>query len=474
MRRITRLAGSKRTIVAVIVGIVLLSAGCTSVGGAPDFSGAFGQVGGGGGGGSDLPQRPRPSPQSGGDVLGTSDLHALYQAIVDVYVDPVEPPKLISGALRGAHQASLEAGLLPIESAVFDTANVRSVTNPDVAWNQWAEIYDGFMRKLVPRVNISGIGQGAAQGMLDSLGDPNSTYFKRQAFEAQQLSDYVGVGVVLAPTGERGAPVVREVTAGSPAETAGLKVGDVILSVAGRSTETSTLGESVDAVRGAEGTQVAMSVRSPQGTTRELEVRRGVVRANAVNADIRSGVTYIRVRALQDGTAAAVRTVLLLNTNPTRGWVIDLRGNDRGSLQEAVNVASLFVGDQIVAIQEDKARRRAPIRGVGRPISPLLPVVVIVDEGTGGSAEVLAAALKDLGIAYVVGTKTAGKAARTQQIPLPDGSVAQITSHHLLGPSGGQLHRQGLTPDEAVEATVQDWVSGRDVQLERAMARVGA
>lgn len=407
-------------------------------------------------------------------MLGTADLHALYQAIVDVYVDPVDPPKLISGALRGAHQASLDAGLLPIESAVFDTANVRPATNPDVAWSQWAEIYDDFMRKLVPRVNVGGVGQGAAQGMLDSLADPNSMYFKRQAFEAQQLADYVGVGIVLAPTGERGSPVVREVTAGSPGETAGLKVGDVIMSVAGRSTDSMTLAESVEAVRGAEGTQVVVNVRSPQGTTREVDVRRGVVRANAVNAEVRSGVTYIRVRALQDGTAAAVRTALLQDTTPTRGWVLDLRGNDRGTLQEAVNVASLFVGDQIIAIQEDRSRRRAPIRGAGRPVSPLLPVVLVVDEGTGGSAEVVAAALRDLGIARVVGTKTAGKAARTQQLPLPDGSVAQITSHRLLSPSGGPMHRVGLNPDEPVDATVEDWVSGRDVQLEHAMARVGA
>lgn len=470
-----RLIRLPRTCSSATFGLIgclsLLVNSCTAVGGAPDFSGAFSA---GSGRGSDLPQRPRPSPQSGGDVLGTSDLHALYQAVIDVYVDPVDPPKLITGALRGAHQAALEAGLLPLESAVFDTANVRAATNPEVAWNQWAEIYDDFQRKLMPRVNISGVGQGAAQGMLDALADPNTTYSKRQAFETQGLADYVGVGVVLAPTGERGSPVVREITPGSPADNADLKVGDVILAVGGRPTDAMTLAESVDAIRGAEGTQVTLSVRSPQGTARETDVRRGVVRANAVNADVRSGVTYIRVRALQDGTAASVRTALLQNTTPTRGWVLDVRGNDRGSLQEAVNVASLFVGDQTVAIQEDKSRRRAPIRGIGRPLSPQLPTVLVVDEGTGGAAEVLAAALKDLGVARVVGTKTAGKAARTTRFPLPDGSVAQITSHRLLGPSGGQLFKVGLTPDDAVEATVQDWVAGRDVQLEHALARVGA
>ena len=75
-----------RRVAALAVGMLLLGTGCTSVGGAPDLSGAFSQ-GGQSSGGSDLPRRPRPAPQSGGDVLGTSDLHALYQAVIDVYVD---------------------------------------------------------------------------------------------------------------------------------------------------------------------------------------------------------------------------------------------------------------------------------------------------------------------------------------------------------------------------------------------------
>ena len=202
-------------------------------------------------------------------------------------------------------------------------------------------------------------------------------------------------------------------------------------------------------------------------------MRRGVVRAVAVNSDARGGVDYIRVRAIQDGTSAAVRSVLTQSPPGTRGWVLDLRGDDRGSLQEAINVASFFIGNDVAAVQEDRAGRRAAIRGAGQPLNTLLPTVILVDEGTGGAAEVLAAALRDHAAARVVGTRTAGKAARTTQVPLSDGSVAQITSHRLLSPSGDPLHRIGLTPDETVPASAADWVAGRDVQLERALARLG-
>lgn len=458
---------SRRRLLPVLAGIALSTSACVGVGGAPDLGGAFGPPPS-----SLAQQRPRPAPQSGGDVLGTADLQQLYQALIEIYVDPVDPQRLVAGALRGAREASTQAGLLPVESGVFDTATVRPGASAELAWAQLADAYDDFLQKLVRRVDVTGVGQGAAEGMVAAVADPSTRYYRRNALEAQQLADYVGVGVVLAPTAERGSPVVREVTPGSPGDTAGVKLGDVIVAVGGRSTDNMTLAEAVEAIRGAEGTLVSLTVRS-QGVERETEVRRGVVRANVVSSEVRSGVTFIRVRAMQDGATQAIRNALIQTTTPTRGWVLDLRGSDRGSLQEAVNVASLFVGDQIVALQEDKAGRRNPIRGTGRPVSQL-PGAVVVDEGTGGPAEVLAGALRDLGVARVIGTRTAGKAARTTPVPLPDGSVAQIASHRLLAPGGSPLHRVGLAPDEVVEATAQDWVAGRDVQLEQAVARLGA
>ncbi|MBI4212789.1 MAG: PDZ domain-containing protein [Chloroflexi bacterium] len=453
----------------LVTSLVAIS-GCTAVGGAPDPSGFF--LGGGQSGRP--PDRPRAAPQSGGDHLGTSDLRSLYEAIVDVYVDPVDPRLLIAGALRGARQASTEAGLLPMETAVLDTAVVRSTPDPDVAWAEWVQAYGAFQRKLLNRVNVSGVGQGAARGMLDALGDPNTSFLSRQEFDSQQVSDYVGVGVVLAPTGQRGSPVVREVTQGSPAEAAGLRVGDVILAIGTKSTEAMALSEAVDAIRGAAGTQLNLTVRSPNSSvSRQVEVRRGVVRATGVGAEVRNGVTYIRVRTLQEGAAGGIRAAVSQSSAATRGWILDLRGNDRGGLVEAVNVASLFLGEQTIALQEDRARRRAAIRGAGRPLSPQAPMVVLVDEGTGGASEVLAAALRDHGIAKVVGTWTAGKAAQITQFPLADGSVAQITSYRLLSPSGEQLHRVGVSPTDVVPAAIEDWVAGRDVQLERAMALLG-
>ncbi|MSQ24069.1 MAG: PDZ domain-containing protein [Chloroflexi bacterium] len=457
-------------LVGILAALLALTTGCTSVGGAPDF----GVGGSSGSGGSGLPSRPRAAPQSGGDLLASADLHTLYQALIDSYVDPVDPGLLINGAVRGTHQASVQAGLLPMESGIFDTATLRLSSDADGAWNQWSQIYNTFLRKLLNRIDVRGIGQGAAKGMLDALHDPNTTFMTRGDLQALQISDYVGVGVVLAPTGARGSPVVREVTPGSPADSSGLGVGDLILAVGGKTTDSLTLSETVDAIRGTAGTEVALTIRSPRSVAREVSVRRGVVRSASVNTDLRSGVGYVRVRALQEGTSAAVRTALVQAPSGTRGWVLDLRGNDKGSLQEAVNVASLFVGDGVVAFQEDRTNRRAAIRGAGRPLNGLAPTVVLVDEGTGGAAEVLTAALRDNGVATVVGSQTAGRAARTMQVPLSDGSVAQITSQRLVSPSGQPLNRIGLKPEDLIIATADDWISGHDVQLDRALAKVGA
>jgi carboxyl-terminal processing protease len=139
-------------------------------------------------------------------------------------------------------------------------------------------------------------------------------------------------------------------------------------------------------------------------------------------------------------------------------------------LQEAINLASLFVGQRTIAFQEDRSRRRAPIPGTSRSLSGLLPTVVLVDGATGWGAEIFAAALHDYSLATILGVRTSGKAGLATTLELPDGSIAQITSQRVVSPSGAALHRTGLLPDELVESQPAQWAQGQDPELEAALA----
>lgn len=453
-----------------LVGL-LIAAGCSMAGGTSDLSGLLGSGSGGSTGAPPSSRAPRTQARTGADLLSSAELARLYSTILDTYVDSVQPSVLVTGALQGAHQAAIEAGMMPVESAILDTAPLQFSGDPDRDWIQLARLYDSFLKKMGPRADVAPIGRASAQGMLDSLADPTVAYLPRTSAQAQRSSQYAGIGVVLAGSLIDGHPVVREVVVGGPAERAGVRIGDVILAADNRPTDSMTLGGAVAAIRGPDGSTVPLTLRSSgESGSHQVSVRRALVQLNPLISDMRDGVGYLRLRSFEDGISDSVRRALLDSRSAgARGWIIDLRGTDGGSFQEAVNAASLFLGGQTITLQEDRFHRRVPVVGNIQPLGDLLPSAVIVDETTGGPAEIFAAALQDHQSAVLVGQRTAGKAAITSSVALSDGSVAQIPTQRLLSPSGAQIHRVGLSPDQVVLEHVEDWVAGRDLQFERAI-----
>jgi carboxyl-terminal processing protease len=310
--------------------------------------------------------------------------------------------------------------------------------------------------------------------MLEALDDPHTSYLDRSAVEGQQSRGYVGIGVTLSAGNQRGTPVVRELIPGGSAERAGLRAGDRILAVDGRSTGAATLDETARAIRGVDGTEVVLSIESVgESQPREMRLTRAAVNLPPVQTDEYDGVGHVRIRAFQAGVADSVRAALeSFAQRGTSGWIIDLRGNRGGDIEEVLNVASLFVGDRTVGVQVDRSRRQAPMHGDRLPLAPQPPSVVLVDGDTGSGAEVLAAALKEYGLATIMGTKTAGKVGLATVRQLRDGSAVQLTYRRILSPSGAPLDGAGVEPNVVVPAGIEDWVQGRDPQLESAIARL--
>jgi len=299
---------------------------------------------------------------------------------------------------------------------------------------------------------------GAIRGILEALGDDGHTLYLTEAeLEVEQdalKGRVVGIGVVVDQ--RSGAPQIISVIDGSPADLAGLQAGDVIASVDDVNTVRLSINDLAELVRGDVGTTVRLGIERP-GQSRKLEVR---IRRDDVEIDPvawafvpGSDVAVIRIVqfSAQAGreTRAAVESAL---ESGATGFVLDLRGNPGGLVDEALVVAGSFLTDG-VAYQEQG--RQGPPRDVhittGWTIAPGAPLVVLVDYGTASSAEILAAALRDNDRAPIVGEQTFGTGTVLNTFNLSDGSALRVGVLNWLTPGGQAVFRVGITPDEVVE-----------------------
>jgi carboxyl-terminal processing protease len=177
----------------------------------------------------------------------------------------------------------------------------------------------------------------------------------------------------------------------------------------------------------------------------------------------------LRIRTFAEGVPEQVQQVLTQGRNRgVRAWIVDLRGNNGGSIEAMARVAANFIENRPVGLAIDRSGTPEPINALGRAAIPRMPMVVLIDKETSSGAEVLAAALKEYGVAPLVGTKTAGSVGVAAPRPLSDGSAVQITILRLVAPSGARIDKVGVQPDNEVDLTVADLERGEDPQLLRA------
>jgi len=296
--------------------------------------------------------------------------------------------------------------------------------------------------------------QGAIRGMVESLGDPYSTYFTPEEFENWQKSlagEYTGVGMEI--TIKNGWITVVTPLPGTPAEAAGIRPGDVILEVDGESTEGWTLEQASMRIRGPEGTPVTLKVRHPDGKVETLTIIRARIKVEAVRSRYleEEKVAYVRVLRLDEEAPSLLRQALSsFPLAELRGIVLDLRNNPGGLLSSAVEVASLFIDRGAIVRTRGPSFGERLYNSRGNNL-PNLPLAVLVNEGTASGAEIVAGAIQDHGVGVLIGRKTFGKGLIQEIVlQLPDGGVIKLTTGEYLTPKGRQVHDVGLTPDIVV------------------------
>jgi carboxyl-terminal processing protease len=297
--------------------------------------------------------------------------------------------------------------------------------------------------------------QGAIRGLMDAVNDTGHTgYLTAAEVKARDQSlsgTFVGIGAVL-DLRNNAATVVR-VIPDSPAEKAGLRAGEVILRVDGASVAGQTVEQIVVKVRGPEGTSVTLGLQDIDGSERSLTIVRAKLNLPLVSWSLAPGSkdAVIRLESFSTGAAKAlVGAITAARAKGAAGIVLDLRANPGGYVNEAVDVASQFLGSGVVYVSQDRSGKQVPHEVAGGGVATNIPLVVLVDGQTASSAEIVTGAIQDAGRATVVGETTYGTGTVVGTFPLADGSAVTIGTERWLTPKGRAIWREGLTPDQTV------------------------
>ncbi|MBP6860551.1 MAG: S41 family peptidase [Candidatus Pacebacteria bacterium] len=316
---------------------------------------------------------------------------------------------------------------------------------------------------------------GAIAGLTSSYGDPYTVYLPpsdAKIFQEDISGNFGGAGMEIG-VGSNGILTVIAPLKGTPAERAGIRAGDGILSIDGKSTEGMPTDEAVKLIRGEVGTQVAF-VLLRDGTSFPQALTRDVISVPTLDhsLDSATGVYTIALYSFTENSPALFANAITgFKASGSDKLIIDLRGNPGGYLHAAIDMASRFLPKGAVVVTEDYQDKREgeSHRSLGFGGVPEgTKVVVLIDRGSASASEILAGALKDNGVATLIGTRSFGKGSVQELIDIDDGAL-KITVARWLTPSGVSISDGGLAADIEVNRTPEDYAAGRDPQKERAI-----
>jgi carboxyl-terminal processing protease len=320
------------------------------------------------------------------------------------------------------------------------------------------EAWDTIHQDYVDRTALDAqqLTYGAIGGMVDALGDTGHSRLLTPQMVQQQHNalqgEYEGIGAYMEV--KDGHIVISAPMDGSPAQRAGLRPGDVILKVDGQNVADMRLDEVVGRILGPAGTQVTLTfLESKTGNMRDVTLERAKITVDNVTWQRLPGTTVARVRisAFSKGVTQDLKDALAeVQSQGMTGLILDLRSNPGGLLDEAVGVASQFLdGGDVLLVKDAQGKTSAvPVQSGGVAVD--ISMVVLIDQGTASSAEIVTGALQDAGRATVIGETTFGTGTVLQEFPLSDGSVLLLATQEWLTPKGRVIWHQGLEPDVTV------------------------
>ena len=310
------------------------------------------------------------------------------------------------------------------------------------------------------KVTTKDLLQKALRGLVREL-DPFSSYISEEQashLEEDTKGSFAGIGVTIAGRGHT--VEIINVFDGSPAEKAGVRAGDYLLSVDGRGVSGLNVDECVKLIKGEKGSLVRLQViRKGEKGPLDLTVRRGDVKINTVinTALLRNAYGYLRITQFSATTAEDLaKAVEGFRKRNIKGLVIDLRNNPGGLLVSAIGTGSIFLetGREIVSTSGRLPDSKRSFRSQDVPKAPAWPVVILINGNSASAAEIFAGALRDNSRAVLAGTRSFGKGSVQTIMPLgKDAGALRLTTAKYFLPSGKTIHKKGITPDIIIPLT---------------------
>ena len=322
--------------------------------------------------------------------------------------------------------------------------------------NLFGEAFEKIKNNYVEEVTVKKLIESAIDGMLNSL-DPHSSYLNTEELDelrVQTKGEFGGLGIEV--TLENGLVKVISPIDDTPAERAGVRAGDMITHLDDEPVLGMTLSEAVSIMRGKVGSKIKLRVSRNELESLDIEITRAIIELKAVKSRLEDNIGYIRVSSFNQKVdqeiIKAIKSFDKQKENKIVGYVLDLRNNPGGLLDQAVNVTDIFLEKgEIVSTRGRKKSEGNRYNAVKNDLINGLPLVVLINQGSASASEIVAGALQDHKRAIIMGTKSFGKGSVQTIIPSGENVAIKLTTARYYTPLGRSIQQTGIDPDILVE-----------------------
>lgn len=321
----------------------------------------------------------------------------------------------------------------------------------------FSKVLNLIQQYYVEEVDTKKLIQGAIKGMLKEL-DPHTNYMPVEVFkefESETSGEFAGLGIEMSI--QNGILTIISPIEDTPAWIAGVKPGDKVIAIDGKSTKGLSLVEASQLIKGKNGTKVVLKIiREKSNEPIDISITRGQIKIKSVKyTDLEDGFAYVRVTSFIENTAKDLEKALEKHMDKNKkieGLIIDLRKNPGGLLDQAIKVSDMFLKEGVIVstIGRNKAEKEvtsATKKGKYKDF----PLIILVNEYSASASEIVSGALQDNKRALIVGERTFGKGSVQSIVKLPDGSGLKLTVARYYTPSGVSIQAEGIKPDIEIE-----------------------